>query len=273
MTTAHLLLRRAAKNMALTVDRLVPRDRGVTVLAYHRVGQRTASPVDLDASLFAAQMDLVAERGGALGLADAVARLRRRESVPDDASVLTFDDGTEDFVDVVVPILVERGLPATVYLATWHVDTGEHFPAAGRPVSWSAMRDALSTGLVTVGSHTHTHRLLDRCSTEDLDRELLVCDARIEHELGVRSRHFAYPKAVAGSPAADRAVRVRYDSAAVAGTRANPVDGTDVWRLRRSPIQVADAWSGFVRKLDGGMRTEDDVRRAVNRVRYRGRRS
>ena len=39
------------------------------------------------------------------------------------------------------------------------------------------------------------------------------------------ARHFAYPKAVAGSIAADQAVRSRFASAALAGTRANPYRG------------------------------------------------
>ncbi len=42
--------------------------------------------------------------------------------------VLTFDDGTHDFCDIVVPELVEVGLPATLYLATGFVDTGRASP-------------------------------------------------------------------------------------------------------------------------------------------------
>ena len=82
--------------------------------------------------------------------------------------------------------------------------------------------------------------------------------------------HFAYPKAVMGSPAADRAVRARFDSAAIAGTRVNAYGRTDPYRLARSPIQVSDGMRWFKRKVAGGMRFEDDVRRLVNRKRYAG---
>jgi hypothetical protein len=73
-----------------------------------------------------------------------------------------------------------------------------------------------------------------------------------------------------GSPAADAAVRARFDSAAVAGTQVNAYGNTDPYRLARSPIQVSDGMRWFRRKATGGMRFEDDVRRLVNRKRYAG---
>jgi hypothetical protein len=45
---------------------------------------------------------------------------------------------------------------------------------------------------------------------------------------------------------------------------------TDPYRLARSPVQRADGMHWFERKLAGGLRLEDDVRRWANRVRYLG---
>ena len=71
-----------------------------------------------------------------------------------------------------------------------------------------------------------------------------------------------------GSAAADRAVRARFRSAALAGTRPNPIGATDPYRLARSPIQHSDGQHWFERKLDGGMAAEDALRRRLNRWRY-----
>lgn len=90
----------------------------------------------------------------------------------------------------------------------------------------------------------------------------------IGQHLNVEVRHFAYPKALVPSPAAEAQVRSRFSSASLAGTRANPV-GADVFRLRRSPIQVLDGERWFTRKLNGGLGLEDDLRGLVNRRRYR----
>jgi peptidoglycan/xylan/chitin deacetylase (PgdA/CDA1 family) len=128
----------------------------------------------------------------------------------------------------------------------------------------------MATGLVTVGSHTHTHALLDRLAAGEVDQELDRSVKLIEDRLGVTPHHFAYPKALLGSPEAEEAVRRRFRSACVAGTRPNPYGTTDPYRLHRSPVQVADGMRWFRHKARGGMAFEDDVRRLVNRRRYAG---
>ena len=264
--------RRAAKRLALVVDSVRPSQSGSVVLAYHRVGARTASPVDLPTVQFRRQMGHICAAMNPQSL-DSVIDGLETGTGSSNSIALTFDDGTADFVDVALPVLVEFQLPATLYLATAFVDTKRPYPQNGVPVSWAGLRDALSTGLVTIGAHTHNHVLLDRCSTEVAIEELDRCNERIEDELGVRPEHFAYPKAVRGRSDIEALIRDRYRSAAVAGTRPNIPGETDAYRLHRSPIQNADGWEGFRRKAGGGMRTEDDIRRVINLARYRGKSS
>jgi peptidoglycan/xylan/chitin deacetylase (PgdA/CDA1 family) len=203
-------------------------------------------------------------------LDDALTQLGAAELPAADPIVVTFDDGPADFAEAAVPILVEHGIPATIYLATAFLDEQRPFPYGAPPMSWAAMADAVSTGVITVGSHTHTHALLDRLPDDQVDDELDRSIGAIGEHLGVTPSHFAYPKSLAPSPGADRAVRARFRSAALAGTRPNPYGRTDPFRLARSPIQAGDEMRWFRAKAAGGMSFEDDVRRAVNRWRYSG---
>jgi peptidoglycan/xylan/chitin deacetylase (PgdA/CDA1 family) len=265
---------RAIKHAAVTVDRVRAPAPGIVVLVYHRVGRRSASEVDLDATIFGEQMAFLAEATDVVRLGDALDALRQPAAVEARPRrpqvVVTFDDGTDDFVDVAVPILDRYRVPVTLYLATSFVDEGVAYPDGGRPVSWSGLVDALTTGVVDIGSHTHRHQLLDRLPPSDVADELDRSTELIEHHLRRTASDFAYPKAVFGSPAAAVAVRRRFRSAAVAGTHANAYGATDPYRLARSPIQVGDAMQFFRRKAEGGMRMEDTLRRALNRVRYAG---
>jgi peptidoglycan/xylan/chitin deacetylase (PgdA/CDA1 family) len=256
------------KRAAAAHDLVRRPQRGVVVLCYHRVGRRTTTRVDLPSSLFDEQMARLVAGPGVVDLDGALASLAGPPPAGPDAVAVTFDDGTADFVEEALPILVRHRVPATLYVATDFVERGRPFPGGGAPLSWSTLVDAVSTGLVTVGSHTHTHALLDRLPAGEVDGELDRSITLIGDRLGVEPRHFAYPKALAGSPAADRAVRARFASAAVAGTRANPYGGTDPYRLARSPVQVDDGLAFFARKVVGGMRMEDDLRRLVNRRRH-----
>ena len=263
--------RQALKTVASALDALRRPARGLVVLAYHRVGTGSGLDVDLDVDLFTRQMAELAERRVVTlddGL-DAVAAPTTRDTpAGSDPVVVTFDDGTADFADAALPILVRFGVPATVYVATRFVDEGTAFPGAGRPLSWPALRDCLATGLVTVGSHTHAHALLDRIPDDIVDGELDRSIDLIREHLGVDPAHFAYPKGLPGTPAARAAVASRFRSAALAGTRPNPYGRTDPQRLMRSPIQASDAMRWFRSKAGGGMATEDDLRRLLNRWRY-----
>lgn len=249
----------------------VRRPRGLVVLIYHRVGGHTPVSVDLPRPLFADQLAALAAGWSPVAL-DAAAHLLEAAAPPPGRPpvCVTFDDGTADFVDEALPELVKHRIPATLYVATDHVESGRAFPNDGRPVSWAGLRDAVSTGLVIVGSHTDTHRLLDRVSGPEAAAELDRSTELIEDRLGVACRHFAYPKALLGSAPAEQEVRRRFRTAALAGTRPNPYGRTDLYRLRRSPVQVTDGMRWFHRKALGGMALEDDLRVLRNRRRYAG---
>ena len=245
---------------------------GLVVLLYHQVDGVKPSSVNLSAERFHRQLAYLQSNGGVDTLADGVAAVRRGDGSLDRRPrvVVTFDDGTADFVDAALPLLERFGVPATLYVATRWIDEGRSFWDDGTVLSWAGLRDALSTGLVTIGSHTHSHALLDRLPPDQIAGELDRSIGLIEDNLGVTPHHFAYPKALAPSLSADLAVRHRFESAAIARTRANPYRATDPFMLTRSPIQVNDGMVWFRRKVAGGLGLEDDLRELANRRRYVG---
>jgi peptidoglycan/xylan/chitin deacetylase (PgdA/CDA1 family) len=240
---------------------------GLVVLIYHRVGRRSDIEVDLALATFSEQMAFLADHAEVVTLTEGLARVADPHAPRDPIVAVTFDDGTADFADLAVPVLVAHRVPATVYLATDFLERGEPFPGGGTPLSWSALADTLTTGLVEVGSHTHHHALLDRLPDDQIAPELDRSIELIGERTGMQAAHFAYPKAILGSRAAEDAVRARFHSAALAGTRANRYCGTDAFRVARSPIQVSDGMRWFRHKVAGGLAFEDTVRRATHRAR------
>ena len=253
----------AVKVVAAAADRVVPPPRGFVVLIYHRVGGASGSNVDVSARVFEQQVGELADAQRIISLDDALAG----RAGPSDV-VLTFDDGTADWVDEALPVLVRHRAPATFYVATDFVDQQRRLPGGARPITWAGLGELTASGLATIGSHTHTHALLDRAdgpaAAAEVDRSIELIGER----LAISCRHFAYPKALLGSPEAEAVVRSRFASAAVGGSRANVVGRTDVHRIARTPIQVSDGLRWFRRKNRGGMRLEEAGRSLLNRRRY-----
>jgi peptidoglycan/xylan/chitin deacetylase (PgdA/CDA1 family) len=262
-------MRRAVKKVSEIADRVLPQPRGVVTLIYHRVGGGTDSSVDLAPEVFAQQMEWLAAHCRVLTLDEAVEAVRDGHSSADGAVVVTFDDGTADFCENAVPIILEHQVPVTLYAETGPISTGQLNAGGLRPTSWGALREAVSTGLVTIGSHTHSHRVLRRAevttAAEELDRSIDTIAA----EIGSLPRHFAYPKAEIGPAAVRAEVARRFASAAIGGGRPTAIGG-DLQRWYRTPIQSTDSFEVFQRKVHGGMRLEGAARAAVAKVRYIG---
>ena len=264
-------VRRGLGHTFTAIDRVCPTRPGIVVLAYHRVGATTPVSVDLPVAQFADQLDWLMASADTITLDAAADHLLALApgALTRPTVVLTADDGTADWVDHLLPLLVARRLPMTWYVATQFVENQQSFPNDGMPISWSGLGEAVSTGLVTVASHTHSHAVMAALRTRESAAELDRSIALIEDRLGEPCTHFAYPKAMSPSDDAEREVRQRFRTAALAGNRLNVPGRTDVARLGRTPVQRDDDEGAFARKVCGGGRTEGWVREHVDRRRHR----
>lgn len=263
------LSRTSLKRLAATVDRLKRPEPGLVILAYHRVGGDSGLDIDLSPDLFDRQMEYLSQRCAVVSLEDGVAA---SDAVDRQSQVaVTFDDGTADFIDHALPALVRHGVHATYYVASQFIEEQVAFPDNGRPMTWSALAEATSTGLVTVGSHTHSHAVMDKLSPAEADDEMRRSTELIGERLGSPAHHFAYPKGVFGGAANEEVVARYCNSAALARCGTNPHDRASNLRLLRSPIQQSDGFEFFRHKTAGGMAFEGWLREGINQIRYRSR--
>jgi peptidoglycan/xylan/chitin deacetylase (PgdA/CDA1 family) len=99
---------------------VAPRRRDtLAVLTFHRVAPPAgAVPGLLSATPdgFARLLDLLAEQFRVVTIDAVIERQRGRAGLPPGSLLLTFDDGYRDLADHAWPALVERGLPATLFV-------------------------------------------------------------------------------------------------------------------------------------------------------------
>ena len=115
--------------------------RRLYVLAYHRVDEFDRKP-RLDPSLisatpaqFEAQMRLISQRYHPISAEEALEAIERGASLPQDAVLVTVDDGYCDFQEVIFPIVRRYGIRPVLFVPTAYVGQGAFW--------WDQLFDAL----------------------------------------------------------------------------------------------------------------------------------
>jgi peptidoglycan/xylan/chitin deacetylase (PgdA/CDA1 family) len=100
------------------------------VLTYHGVMQSTDGPDSwlnrnmVDTATFRWQMEYLAKTSTCMTLGQAVARLRHGTPLPPNSVAVTFDDGFRNNYTQAFPVLMDCGVPATIFLTTGHIGRG-----------------------------------------------------------------------------------------------------------------------------------------------------
>jgi len=259
--TAATMSRRAIKSVGLLPGLATPRRRGdIVLLLYHRIGVEDGE-IGLPARAFERQMRTLADDDRPLSLDRAI------DGDDRGGVVVTVDDGYADFYENALPILVRTRVPAILYLATGLVRNN------GGPadrLSWAQLAEAVATGLVTIGSHTHNHADLSRADEREAEVEMRRSKELIEDHLGTPCQHFAFPWAVA-SDAARRASASLFRSSALPAWRTNRRGRIDRQSLGRTPVLRSDGHVFFRAKVRGMLDGEAFFYRIARRGPWRQR--
>ncbi len=103
---------------------------------------------------------------------------------------ITFDDGYKNNYDVAFPLLAKYDIPATIFVSTSYVSRN----FGDRPMlSWNELREMQKSGLVTVGSHSHTHRDLRLLPKREVINEVSESKRLLEEKLDTKVSMFSYP--------------------------------------------------------------------------------
>jgi peptidoglycan/xylan/chitin deacetylase (PgdA/CDA1 family) len=220
------------------------------ILCYHGVAA-TSTRLDpgflrVRPDVFRAQLDLLLGAGFEFLTVSDLAERSAGAEPPPGLAALSFDDGMDDNHAVVLPILSELGLTATVYVATGLIGKPNPWlaPGAGRMMDEPELRKLAAAGF-EIGAHSVTHPDLSQLDFESCLREMTESRDTLERVIGAPVRTFAYPFCRYG-PAALAAVRAAGFAAAVS---CQGLGSWDRYALERSLITGKDGLPVFLLKL------------------------
>ncbi len=185
----------------------------VCIFYYHRIADVgfVDSAVDdwnVTPKQFELQIAKLASFAEIVPLLDLPHRLLTPGANPKPLVCLTFDDGYANFYLKALPILKHYNAPATAFVVTGSIGTEQPLPfdhwakrnaartksESWRPLNWKELEACISSGLVTIGAHSHKHLRGSSCSASQMIEEAETSREILQGQLGAQHGSvFAYP--------------------------------------------------------------------------------
>ena len=171
-------------------------ENSAVVLMYHRFNENRLPTTNIRTTEFIEQLDYLANHHYKVWpLHKIVEFVKHKKTLPPKVVAITMDDAYASVYRVAFPILKQRHLPFTLFVATDPVDK-----AYSNYMTWDNLRDMVKNG-VEIGNHSRTHaHLIERKSNEThqawlnrMKEEIEYAANRIKTETHYIPRYFAYP--------------------------------------------------------------------------------
>jgi peptidoglycan/xylan/chitin deacetylase (PgdA/CDA1 family) len=189
------------------------------ILMYHHVFPAERIPADRAALegwqfniapvAFRAQLECLKKRGFQFTtLTNYVNDLQLSYKTRGKQVAITFDDGWRDNHEFALPILQSLGLTATFFIVSGDMMGID----PSKRMSFHDLQDLAKAGM-DIGGHSVTHPNLAKLSLEQLQIELGNCKQKLQDDLGIEVRHFAYPGGRFNRIVLEQCERAGYQSA------------------------------------------------------------
>lgn len=174
------------------------------ILMYHRFGEDKYPTTNIKIEHFVQQLDFFADNGFQVWpLSKIISHLQNKTPIPDKTMAITIDDAYLSVYQIAYPIMHDRKIPFTLFVASGVVD--KHYSSY---MSWQQIQDMVQHG-VEVGNHSVNHlHLIEQ--TGQLESEIITNQQRIEEMTGITTTLFAYPYGEFDMQLADKVKNLNY---------------------------------------------------------------
>lgn len=160
----------------------LPKRAGLRILNYHSVADNSSEIKDiwsLSSYKFETHMSFLQENK------KVISPYEIDKSI-DDSIIVTFDDAYMSIYNKVLPLMKQLKLPFSIFVITDYVGDPEY-------LSLEMLMELDKDPLVTIGSHSKSHKRLTKCDQKLLEKEVKGSKDFLEDKLGHNVDFFSYP--------------------------------------------------------------------------------
>lgn len=179
-----------------------------------------------------------------------------KESLPEKAVVVSFDDGFRSVYENAAPIMEKYGIRGNVYLPTAYIDNDPKF------MTWEQAQKLHNAGTFQMQAHTHDHVDVRTLDADGLMKQLEGSDRLFAQKLGYRPEAFCLPFGTYDRKSAKK-LRATGRYAYILGSYYGRISaGRYSGVLPRIGVSNDDTIETFIRKLEGRLDWKGPLQRA-----------
>jgi len=247
--------------LTLEFSLLVPPQRGLPILMYHKVSDGFADGLTIPAGMLERQFCHLRAKGyQSLTFAELERYVKEKSPLPRKPVIITFDDADQSFHDRALPLLKDYRLNATVFVPLAYMgktnlwDKGNDRVMAPETIHELATREKIEIGL-----HSFLHRSYDELAREDMEEDLDNCFSTLTFYNIPFVKVLAYPYGGFPKKEKDRKEEMKnlfrekgLSFALRIGNRINRWPPADPYEMKRIDIRGTDNFFTFKTKLKKG---------------------
>lgn len=190
------ILRRFSLSVLARAGRWISSEKEM-ILTYHSIDS-TGSIISIHPEVFRWQMAFLKNCGRkGVSLREYLTTQAISSNNSNRLVVLTFDDGFENFYEVALPILLQHGFTATVFIVTGSVGDKCRWEKKSdipefKLMPWHQILECHRNG-IEIGSHTVDHINLVRLDPDQLKKQVAQSKEHIESNCDTNVTSFCYP--------------------------------------------------------------------------------
>lgn len=230
--------------------------KSIPVLCYHSVNDLFCYDSDsISIYNFETHLQYISQYFVPIKLDNAIEQITSSKIKLPNQVVITFDDGYIDNYTQAFPLLMKYNIPATIFVVSDFINKNLCLidNANFTSMCWSQIMDMVNSGIISIGSHTHTHPILSQIPNSKVIEELTISKNIIEERINECVNHFAFPNGQINDfpPNHDSLlIHTGYKSGLSTIWSCNNMP-SDIYNIKRIMISSTDVLSHFKAKIHG----------------------